>query len=170
MERTEHMTSCENRETRTTIGNELWKGIYELVKQQRDQNQEIIVHVVQPEALKPFSLRNGELLSPSIWDQLPAAPKKKGERDAYRNLRSIALFHDEPARLGLIPAGLVGALMELGVASEAAASLADTIAVMSMDAVVEDYRQRCNAIAVERDIQKTLKQMLLCNLSPLSKP
>jgi hypothetical protein len=60
--------------------------------------------------------------------------------------------------------------MELGVASEAAASLADTIAVMSMDAVVEDYRQRCNAIAVERDIQKTLKQMLLCNLSPLSKP
>ena len=71
--------------------------------------------------------------------------------DPQRSLRQVAAFPDSAAELGLIPKGLVGALMELGVKREEAGQLADTLATLVQSTLAREVRSYSRDVALNRD-------------------
>jgi hypothetical protein len=85
----------------------------------------------------------------------PPSPSHRRRRgghapDPQGLLRQVATFPDSAAELGLIPKGLVGALMELGVKHEEAGQLANAIAMLAQATPAREGRSHSRDVALHR--------------------
>ena len=143
IEDTLHLLTCEARQSRTDASLALWEEIRARIHAKQAPGS------LDPACLKPFALRC-ERVTTSALPPLQGGGRSRHATDPYRSLRSVAAFPDSAAMLGLIPKGLVGALVELGIKREEAGQLADELSQLAQATLTRELRCRFRALAIER--------------------
>ena len=148
-EDTEHILSCNARQSQTDTAIETWTKIYQIIRAKQPFGA--------PDArmLKPFGLRHDSIPTtpPPLPPPLAAGGRRGGNHspDRYRAVRQVNAFPDNAAMLGLVPKGLVGALKELGVPHKEADQLADEVSQLVQSALVRELWLRSRNVAIHRE-------------------
>jgi ribonuclease HI len=144
IEDTTHMLTCSARQSRKTAAQTAWAEARQLICAKQQPGAPDVLY------LRPFGLRD-----PSIpTSPLPPLAGARGGRhspDRFRSVRQVNAFPDNAAMLGLIPKGLVGALMELGVAHKEVDQLADELSQLIQSTLVRELWMRSRDVAVDRE-------------------
>ena len=147
IEDTTHMLTCEVRESRKKAANETWTKIRQLIRTKQKFGAADVLF------LKPFGLRDVSIPTSPLPPSPAAGGRGRGRHspDRFRSVRQVNAFPDSAAMLGLVPKGLVGALIELGVPHKEVDQLADTMSQLVQSALVRELWKRSQDVALDRE-------------------
>ena len=139
------MLECSARQSRSDAASTVWTEIRQLIRAKQQPGAPDV------QLLRPWGLRDVRIPT----SPLPPPPVERGRGhhspDRYRYLRQVNAFPDGAAMLGLVPKGLVQALLELAVPSAEVEQLADSVSMLLQSALTRELWAHARDVAKNRE-------------------